>query len=30
MGLEGRKRVEISYRVEHEAARLIEVFRSLQ
>ncbi|MFT5541573.1 MAG: mannosyltransferase [Glaciecola sp.] len=30
MGLEGRKRVETSYRVEHEATRLIEFFRSLQ
>jgi mannosyltransferase len=30
MGLEGRKRVETSYRVEHEATRLIEFFRTLQ
>jgi glycosyltransferase involved in cell wall biosynthesis len=30
MGLEGRKRVETSYRVEDEAIRLIEFFRTLQ
>jgi glycosyltransferase involved in cell wall biosynthesis len=30
MGIEGRKRVEENYRVEHEAKRLIEFFRSLQ
>jgi mannosyltransferase len=30
MGVEGRKRVESSYRVEDEATRLIEFFRTLQ
>ncbi|MFQ3190814.1 MAG: mannosyltransferase [Paraglaciecola sp.] len=30
MGIEGRKRVETSYRVEDEATRLIEFFRTLQ
>ena len=30
MGIEGRKRVEASYRVEDEATRLIAFFRSLQ
>jgi mannosyltransferase len=30
MGMEGRKRVEASYRVEDEATRLIEFFRTLQ
>ncbi|MFT4809332.1 MAG: mannosyltransferase [Paraglaciecola sp.] len=30
MGIEGRKRVEASYRVEDEATRLIEFFRTLQ
>jgi mannosyltransferase len=30
MGIEGRKRVETSYRVEDEAIRLIEFFRTLQ
>jgi glycosyltransferase involved in cell wall biosynthesis len=30
MGIEGRQRVETSYRVEDEAIRLIEFFRSLQ
>jgi mannosyltransferase len=30
MGIQGRKRVEASYRVEDEATRLITFFRSLQ
>jgi mannosyltransferase len=30
MGIEGRQRVETSYRVEDEAIRLIEFFRTLQ
>lgn len=30
MGIAGRKRVESNYRVEHEAIRLIDFFRSLQ
>jgi hypothetical protein len=30
MGIEGRKRVETNYRIEDEATRLIEFYRTLQ